>query len=215
VLTTEYPRDVEEELITVFSKTSAIGLAILDSHQRFRFVNNAVVAMHNNVPAEAFVGCTIRDILGEAASEPEARLRRVCAAGETPALEITLNLGSRTEPGYWIEKNFSIKSRSGKIIQIASLAVEVTANRQMERRFRKVAGELQMEKKVYHRLAGELLDATNGYHAALAMKLECLSRCSVDPERIPELLAESADLVEERMQKLRLVVAKCFRIHAQ
>src|SRR6266436_5902433 len=99
-------KDFDAQLSAAFFKTSAIGLAILDNQQRFQFVNNAVVAMHNSIPAEAFVGSTLRDIIGDATPEPEARFQRVFAAEETPAVEVTLLLPSRTELGYWIEKNF-------------------------------------------------------------------------------------------------------------
>jgi hypothetical protein len=40
-----------------------------------------VVTMHENVPAHAFVSSTIRDIIGDSATEPKARLRRVELVG--------------------------------------------------------------------------------------------------------------------------------------
>jgi signal transduction histidine kinase len=215
VLAPEHSRDVEEKLITVFSKTSAIGLAIFDNQRRFRFVNDAVVTMHNGIPAEAFVSSTIRDIIGDAASGPEARQQRVFLAGEAPPIEVTVMLPSRTEIGYWIEKNFAIKGRSGRITQVVSLAVEVTGNRKLEKYFQKLSGELLWKNKRHQQLAQELHDAISQYHVALRISLDRLSRCSTDPERIPELLADSAHSVDERMQKLRLVVAKCFPIHGQ
>jgi len=55
------PGDLDAQLAS-FSKTSAIGLAILDNQYRFRFVNNAVVAMHNGIRAEVFGGTRIRSL---------------------------------------------------------------------------------------------------------------------------------------------------------
>src|SRR5438045_990298 len=89
--------EFDREVLTALSGTSAIGLAILDTQQRFRFVNNAVVAMHNSVPAGAFVGTTVRDIIGDAAPEVEARLGRVLLNGETPSSEVCVMLPTRTE----------------------------------------------------------------------------------------------------------------------
>ena len=48
----------------------------------------------------------------------------------------------RTELGYWIQKIFPIEGQSGKVRQIAWLAVEVIAQRKLEERFRKLGGEL-------------------------------------------------------------------------
>ena len=56
-------------LIPALSKTTEIALGILDNRLRFQHVNPALVAMHNGVPAEAFVGSTLRDI-------PQTRLRK-------------------------------------------------------------------------------------------------------------------------------------------
>jgi signal transduction histidine kinase len=207
--------DFDAQLLAAFSKTSMIGLAVVDSQQRFRFVNNTVAAMHHGIPAEAFVGNTMRDILGDAAPGPEARLRRALIAGETPSVEVKVNLPTRTEPGYWIEKNFTIKRGSGRPTQVASLAVEVTAQRRLEQHFRKLGGELLSKNPHYQRLARELHDSINQYHAALGMSLQRLSLYSTKPERIPEIWAQSMDFLDEPMRKLELVVAKCFPIHQQ
>jgi hypothetical protein len=204
-------KDLGEQLLAAFSRTSAIGLAILDNQYHFRFVNNAVVEMHNGIPAEAFVGSTIRDILGDAAPEPEARFERVFLGNETRTVEVTVMLPSRTELGYWIEKNFPIKGHSGRVTQIASLGVEVTVQRKLENRFRKLAGnQLLQRNEGYRRLAQELHDSIEEYHTALGTTLHRLSRCTRDPERIPELLAEYTDFLNMPMQKLVCAIDRCF-----
>ena len=199
-------------LVAAFAQTSEIGLAVFDDQHRFRFVNNAVVTMHHGVPAEAFVGKTVRDIIGNAAPEPEARLQRVLIAGESPPVEVSVMLPTRTEPGYWIEKNFTIKDWAGRVTQVASLAVEVTSQKKLEECFRKLCGQLLWQNAACQRLARELHDSINDYHAALKMSLDRLSRCTSDPERIPEMLAQSMEFVDERMQKLASAVARCFPI---
>jgi signal transduction histidine kinase len=208
-------KDLDADLAAAFSKTSAIALAILDDQRRYQFVNNALVAMHDGVPAEAFVGSTLRDIIGDAAPEAEARLQRVSVAGETPFLEVVVKLPARTEPGYWIEKDFPIHGRSGRVIQIASLAVEVTAQRKLENCFRKLGGELLWKNEEYQRLARELHDSIHAYHAALGMNLDNLSRCTRKPEKISELLARPSEFLDEAMRKLTSIVARCFPIHQQ
>jgi transcriptional regulator with PAS, ATPase and Fis domain len=197
------------QLAAAFSKTSAVALAIFDNQLRFRAINNAMAAI-NGVPAESLIEKTIREIIGDAAPEPEVRLRRVLAAGETPPVEVSMKLPTRTEPGYWIVKNFIIKGRSGRLTQIASLAVEVSDNRNLEQNFRKLGSELPWKNQEYHRLARELHDAIDGYHAAVKVNLNRLSQYPSDPERIPELLEQSMEFLDERMRKLAAAVARCF-----
>lgn len=121
-------------------------------HDAGAFDNTCRKRSTSSPPADAFVGSTIRDIIGDSATEPKARLRRVEVVGETPAAEITLTLPSRNERGYWIEKNCAIKAASGTVIEIASLAVEVTADRNLEECFRKLDNEVLRKNPNYHRL---------------------------------------------------------------
>jgi hypothetical protein len=196
-------------LLAAFSGASTIGFVALDENLRFRSVNAAVADMHG-IPLEAFIGNTLHDMLGESAPEPEARLRRVFVLGETPAIEISLMLPSRTERGYWIEKSFPIKSKSGKVVQIACIAIEVTAQRKLEDGFRKFTGELLWTNQEYRRLAGYLHQSIHAYHSALAMSLDRLSRCTRDPESIPQMWAQSAETVDQHMRKLVSAITKCF-----
>lgn len=197
-------------LIATLSKTPEISLGILDDRLRFQHVNPTLVAMHNGVPAEAFVGSTLRDILGDAAPETEPRFQRVAAGGETPVLEVSLKLPRRNELGYWIEKNFACRAKSGKALHITSLAVEVTLDRKLEEVFRALAGNLLATSELYRRLARELHHAIDGYHTALGSNLERLSRCARDAARIPELLPHSMETLDIAIQKLASVVARCF-----
>lgn len=135
--------------------------------------------------------------------------------GETPAIEVTVKLPSRTELGYWIEKNFVIKRKSGRLIQIASFAVEVTLHKKLENCFRKLSGELLSRNDAYQRLARELHDSIHEYHAALGKSLDRLSRCITDPENIPELLAQSIEFLHQPMRKFAAAVARCFPINQQ
>jgi len=107
-------KDFDAQLLAAFSKTSAIEVAIYDSQLRFLAVNKAASAVPG-IPPEAFVGRTIRDIIGDAAAEPEARLRRALVADEIPAAEITSVLPTRGELGYWILKSVPIRCQGGLV----------------------------------------------------------------------------------------------------
>ena len=197
-------------LIAALSKNPEIALGILDNRLRIQYVNPALVAMHNGIPAEAFIGNTLRDIIGNAAPETEARLQRVAALGETPAREVIVRLPARNELGYWIEKAFARKTKSGKALHITTLSVEVTLDRKLEEVFRALAGDLLATSEPYRSLARELHHAVDGYHTALGSNLERLSRCARDPARIPELVSHSMETLDVAIQKLASVVARCF-----
>jgi PAS domain S-box-containing protein len=206
--------DQSARLLAVFSQTSAIELAVYDRHLRFRAVNNAAAAI-TGTPAEAFVGKTIRDIIGNAAPEPEARLQQVLVTAEIPAVEVTAMLPSRTALGYWVQKNFPIRDRSGRVTAIASLNVEVTAHRKLEESFHKVGNEQLWRNDAYQRLAGELHDSIDQYHVALGMNLDRLSRDTGDSGRLAELLVQSMEALDQQTRKLASVVVKCFAMGSQ
>jgi len=196
-------------LVASCSNVSAIELAVYDNQLRFLAVNNAASAV-GGIPPEAFVGKTSRDIFGDAASGQEARLRRVRVAGETPSIKATAMLPQRTERAYWIQKFFPIRGRSGKVTQLASLSVEVTAYRKLENCFHKLGSQSLSENTEYKRLARELQHSIKKYHVALGLSLDALSRSAGNPDRIPELLAQSMEFLDEHMRKLACVVARCF-----
>jgi signal transduction histidine kinase len=72
-----------------------------------------------------------------------------------------------SEQSTTLQKIFPIEGQSGKVTQIACLAVEVTGHRKLEERFRKLGGELLWRNEEYQRLGRELHDSINGYHVTL------------------------------------------------
>lgn len=148
--------------------------------------------MHG-VPAEAHIGMSLRDITGDETPHAEALLRPVLDTGQTHWLEVGRMLPGRTELGYWIANYFPLQSRAGRVEQVGTLCVEVTEQRELEEHFRKLGNELLWKKEEYHRLSRELHESINEYHAALGMRLDRLSRCTSNPERIPELLGRSME----------------------
>jgi signal transduction histidine kinase len=119
---------------------------------------------------------------------------------------------TRGELGYWSHKIVPIRGRSGRIAQIASQAVELTAQSKLAKRFHKLGGEPLWRNPEYQRLARELHDSVKEYYAALGMSLDWVSRCRSDPERIPEPLSQSMNFLHEPMRKLASAIARCFSI---
>ena len=163
--------DQSERLLAAFSTASVIGLAVCDDQLRFQGVNDALAAM-NGITAEAHAGNTVRDILKHAAAQPEPALQRVLVSGEAVCFELTATLPTRTEVGYWIENYLPIKGRAGRVNQVATITVEVTAQRKLEKSFRRLTGELLLTRNQEYRwLAEALHDSINAYHAVITTSL--------------------------------------------
>jgi transcriptional regulator with PAS, ATPase and Fis domain len=206
--------DESKRLLAAFSAASVIGLAVCDDQLRFQAVNDALAAM-NGITPEAHAGNTVRDILKHAAAQPEPALERVLASGEAVCFELTATLPTRTEVGYWIENYFPIKGRAGRVNQVATITVEVTAQRKLEKSFRRLTGELLWTgNQEYRSLAGALHDSINAYHAVittslarLTTNLVSLSEHGWDPDSSAEILAQTVEWLDQRIVNMRTIVS--------
>ena len=196
-------------LFAAFSNASAIGLALCDKQLRYQAINSALAAM-NGIPANAHLGNSMRDILGDVAAEVEPPLRRVFVTGQAVLLhDLRATLPTRTKPGCWLRDYFPIKDAGGTVQQVGSLVVEVTAQRKLEDVFREPASELPYTKAVENWwFSRELRDSINQYHAALTTSLDRLIQ---QPEKTSELYAQSVELLDQRIVTLQTLasVAAC------
>jgi PAS domain-containing protein len=96
-----------------------VGLGILDSDLRFLAINHTLAEM-NGIPAEAHLGKSVREMLGDWADLIEPQFERVLSEGQ-PILnrEFTAILPSRVEPGHWIEHFIPIKDKAGRLGKLA------------------------------------------------------------------------------------------------
>lgn len=191
-------------LLAVFSHASALDFVVFDDHLRYRAVNKA--AAHTcGIPAEAFVGNTVLDILGNVADRTDHILRRVLATGQPVLdLESVAQLPTRRELGYWIVNYFPIKSRTGKVMQVDAISVEVTKQKRLEEYVHKFAGSLlHTQTKETFWQARDLTDAINQYNAALAISLHLLIRRS---EKNTELLPQ-VELLDQQIKTMRRLVS--------
>ena len=180
-------------LFAAFSNASAIGLALCDKHLRYQAINNALAAM-NGIPAKTHLGNSVHDILGDVAAEVEPPLRRVFVTGQAVLLhDLRATLPTRTKPGYWIWVYFPIKDAEGRVQQVGSLVVEVTAQRKLEDLFREPASELPRTTTTENWwFSRELHKSINQYHAALTTSLDRLIQ---QPEKASELYTKSVELL--------------------
>src|SRR5436309_629101 len=135
-----------EQLLAAFFGASTVGLAILDDQLRYQAINNTLAAM-NGVPAEAHLGRTLRDVLGDAASKLDPILQRVLVTAE-PALNIdlTATLPAMSEVRHWIVNYFPIKNAAGRVKQVGAVVVDISKQRKLEDALSSLGGKLQEER---------------------------------------------------------------------
>jgi transcriptional regulator with PAS, ATPase and Fis domain len=207
--------DESKTLLTVFSGVSVIGLAVCDDKLRFEGINDALAAM-NGITATSHLGNTVRDILRDAAAEPESVLRRVLANGKPESFELAAILPTRTELGYWIENYFPIVGLGKKATQVATITVEITAQRKLDKSFRQLTSRLLWTGNREHRsLARDLHDSIDEYHTALAATLRRLTASlaslyggSWEPHKSTGVLAQSVASLDQRIVNMRTIVSE-------
>ena len=67
-----------EQLLSAYFSASKVGLCILDTDLRYLAINHTLAEM-NGIPAEAHLGKSVREMLGDFAELMEPQLRRVLA----------------------------------------------------------------------------------------------------------------------------------------
>jgi formate hydrogenlyase transcriptional activator len=135
-----------EQLLATYFRASRVGLAILDANLHYLAINQALAEM-NGIPAEAHLGRSLREMLGDVAEALEPYFRRVLATGQPVDFEISSILPTRTEPGHWIQHFIPIKDETGKVTQVGGVVVEITEQRKLEESLRGVSERLREEKK--------------------------------------------------------------------
>jgi formate hydrogenlyase transcriptional activator len=135
-----------EQLLASYFRASRVGLCIVDAGFRFLAVNSTLAEL-NGISAEAHVGKTVREVLGDLAEVVEPQIRRVFSTGE-PVLyfEITSILPGRSEPGYWVDHLIPIRDASGNVTQVGAIVVEFTEQEKLSESLRAVSQTLQHEK---------------------------------------------------------------------
>ena len=195
-----------EQLVAAFLNASSVGLAFVDDKLRFQVINETLAGM-NGVPVEAHLGRTVREILGQAGDVIERKLKRVFSTGRPAVnIEISIKLPTRGEVGHWIENYFPIRDSSGRVKQVGSIVVEVTEQKKLAQSLHSLSRKLlRAQDEEQRRLARDLHDSVNQYHAALKMNLLKLRRNGLDQAKRGELLAQSIELLDHCMTETRTI----------
>ncbi|NUQ21124.1 MAG: PAS domain-containing protein [Gemmatimonadaceae bacterium] len=127
--TSSAAQDALQELETIYDR-APIGLAVVNRELRFRRINERLAEL-NGIPAAAHIGRTIRELLPKIADIAEAPLRHVLETGE-PLRDVELVGETPARPGEirtWVEQWFPIRDRTGAVVGVNVVAVEVTEQR--------------------------------------------------------------------------------------
>jgi formate hydrogenlyase transcriptional activator len=109
-----------------------VGFVICDENLRYVKVNDALARM-NGIPADAHLGKTVYDVLGEAAATVEPAYHQVFATGEPVSnVEFVAKVPTRAEPSRRIGNLFPVKDREGRVRQVGAVVVEVQETRRRE-----------------------------------------------------------------------------------
>jgi PAS domain S-box-containing protein len=135
---------------------SPLGLAIFDRDLRYVRVN-ATLARMNGLPAEAHLGRTAGEALPQlAADEVMAVQRQVLASGE-PVIDVTINSANPGEPGYRSVSYSRLHDRSGRILGLTGMIMDVTDRYRAVARVESARQRLALLNEVGSRI-GDLLD---------------------------------------------------------
>ncbi len=195
-----------QQVLEAFFKSSTVGLGICDKELRCCAMNETLSAI-NGLPAQAPLGKTIREIMGDAAQTVEPIVKQVFATGRPVCdVKISAKLPRRNEVGHWVETHFPIRDREGNVSHVGSIVVEITDQKRLEESLHSLTRKLlRAQDEEQRRIARDLHDSISQYHAALKMNLLRLRRKRLDPGQRGELLAQSMELLERCMSETRTI----------
>jgi formate hydrogenlyase transcriptional activator len=157
-----------EELLGAYFSASRVGLCILDAGFRYLAINQTLAEM-NGLSADAHLGKSVREILGDIAELVEPQLKKIFETRQPVLnLEISFMLPTRTEPGHWIVHCIPLKNAAGEVTQIGAVVVEITELKRLQESLRDVSETLRLEKKRQHVMmeVGRLLIAKSDVQQA-------------------------------------------------
>ena len=192
-----------EELLGAYFSASRVGLCILDADFRFLAINQTLAAM-NGVSADAHLGKSVREILGDIAELVEPQLKKIFETRQPVLnLEISFVLPTRTEPGHWIAHYIPLKNAAGDVTQIGVVVVEITELKRLQESLRDVSETLRQEKKRQHVMmeVGRLLIAKSDVQQAFPQISAYLRRIlrqeyaalAIHDEKSGQLLRQAID----------------------
>lgn len=195
-------------LLAAFSHASAIGFGICDDQLRHCSINRAL-AVSNGIAAEAHLGRTVPDIMGQVAESVEQALRHVLVTGKFVSKKIEGRLPAKQRTSYWIANYFPVKAAASKGRCLGAIAVEVTELRQLDEFLCTLARDLRRTPdNECSRVAQELHDSVSQYFIALKNSLGGITQHLWQLDKgADEQLARTVELLDQRIMAMRSFVS--------
>ena len=156
---------------------SSLGIAFLDPALRFVRVNETLAALDGR-PVEAHLGRTVREVLGGAAAELEARLRRVLET-RTPITGLEFQDPPDAPPAQarsFLANLVPVVTAAGELLGIGTVIVEITARKRIEAALRASEAEAQraarMREEILAVVSHDLKNPLGAIHLAATLLLE-------------------------------------------
>lgn len=138
--------DVSLQLLDVIFNSSSIGVAILDRQGRFEAINESLASI-NRIPPRAHIGKTLRQILGNAAEQPETVFAKALETGKTVSqVHMVAQLPTRNDTGHWILTYRPLLDPSKKKVSICAHVVEITEEIKLKTAIENLIQKLQHAK---------------------------------------------------------------------
>lgn len=117
----------EFEVIESLFNNPQCGIAILDDQFRYVRINDTLARMNGH--ATAFhIGRTVREVLGNAATEIEKQVRGVFSSGKrVDNFHLVAKLPTREADGHWNESYLPMKDASGTVKQVCVIVTELNS----------------------------------------------------------------------------------------
>lgn len=120
-------------LLQACNQTNAIGLSVLDPAHRFAGLNLAAAAMLGSAPEE-YVGKTTAETMGDVAQVVDEILEEVFHTGRFVSTSVHGRLPKQPGERDWLAKYLPMHGQDHHVDAIAAFVVEVTAQRELEKR---------------------------------------------------------------------------------
>jgi DNA-binding CsgD family transcriptional regulator len=121
-----------QQCFTALLRSSTVGIAVCDRKLRFHTINQALASM-NGIPAPDHIGKKLHQILGSVAARVIPAFERVFDTGAPLSNFILVGqLPARTEVAQWVEDYYPIKNKSGKVVQVCVIALEVSPSESID-----------------------------------------------------------------------------------
>jgi DNA-binding CsgD family transcriptional regulator len=115
---------------------SSLGIAIYNHDSRCVLMSKALASMYGN-PAKEYVGKTIRQTLGENASQLEPAFRNVWTTGKSlHDVEFTVSLSGRSEKTHFVLNLYPFRDNTREVRLIGVLFCEITNKKKLHDRLR-------------------------------------------------------------------------------